>query len=111
MRNFYARSLLMIVFFAKVAETSGNPLTLRANWQAVEDEWTNKDLRNFDIYDDNRFRVIPNHYNKLPEATAWKMNQPGYMKSMPQKYLGKTCLLYTSPSPRDQRGSRMPSSA
>ena len=25
--------------------------------------------------------------------------------------LGITCLLYTSPSPRDQRGSRMPSSA
>ena len=25
--------------------------------------------------------------------------------------LGVTCLLYTSPSPRDQRGSRMPSSA
>ena len=25
--------------------------------------------------------------------------------------IGATCLLYTSPSPRDQRGSRMPSSA
>ena len=25
--------------------------------------------------------------------------------------VGYTCLLYTSPSPRDQRGSRMPSSA
>ena len=25
--------------------------------------------------------------------------------------LAKACLLYTSPSPRDQRGSRMPSSA
>ena len=25
--------------------------------------------------------------------------------------LAMTCLLYTSPSPRDQRGSRMPSSA
>ena len=25
--------------------------------------------------------------------------------------LGAFCLLYTSPSPRDQRGSRMPSSA
>ena len=25
--------------------------------------------------------------------------------------LNNTCLLYTSPSPRDQRGSRMPSSA
>ena len=28
-----------------------------------------------------------------------------------QIYLPYTCLLYTSPSPRDQRGSRMPSSA
>ena len=27
----------------------------------------------------------------------------------PEQYLA--CLLYTSPSPRDQRGSRMPSSA
>ena len=26
-------------------------------------------------------------------------------------HLGYICLLYTSPSPRDQRGSRMPSSA
>ena len=25
--------------------------------------------------------------------------------------VGKDCLIYTSPSPRDQRGSRMPSSA
>ena len=25
--------------------------------------------------------------------------------------MGEICLLYTSPSPRDQRGSRMPSSA
>ena len=28
-----------------------------------------------------------------------------------QRYPWQTCLLYTSPSPRDQRGSRMPSSA
>ena len=28
-----------------------------------------------------------------------------------QSSLMRTCLLYTSPSPRDQRGSRMPSSA
>ena len=27
------------------------------------------------------------------------------------KGMGESCLLYTSPSPRDQRGSRMPSSA
>ena len=33
----------------------------------------------------------------------------GYLNEHP--YFGATCLLYTSPSPRDQRGSRMPSSA
>ena len=31
--------------------------------------------------------------------------------SVTGKIMGKGCLLYTSPSPRDQRGSRMPSSA
>ena len=37
-----------------------------------------------------------------------------YMRMVDQSRInwqGKTCLLYTSPSPRDQRGSRMPSSA
>ena len=40
------------------------------------------------------------------------------VSNLPKWYLGHTeltevsgCLLYTSPSPRDQRGSRMPSSA
>ena len=32
-----------------------------------------------------------------------------FLSATPAKY--ETCLLYTSPSPRDQRGSRMPSSA
>ena len=32
-------------------------------------------------------------------------------ESMVHTFEFKTCLLYTSPSPRDQRGSRMPSSA
>ena len=32
-------------------------------------------------------------------------------KSLSEPWLLWICLLYTSPSPRDQRGSRMPSSA
>ena len=35
----------------------------------------------------------------------------GSFASMPVSIGSVTCLLYTSPSPRDQRGSRMPSSA
>ena len=33
------------------------------------------------------------------------------IKLAKQRGVGIGCLLYTSPSPRDQRGSRMPSSA
>ena len=40
-------------------------------------------------------------------ATGFQIRDDG----MPLPYIDNTCLLYTSPSPRDQRGSRMPSSA
>ena len=37
---------------------------------------------------------------------------PGFINlRLKDDALAKRCLLYTSPSPRDQRGSRMPSSA
>ena len=46
-------------------------------------------------------------------ATSGALNMPqtssGALNKLPLSI--KTCLLYTSPSPRDQRGSRMPSSA
>ena len=41
------------------------------------------------------------------QGTTGRGTFVGWLKS---KVTG-TCLLYTSPSPRDQRGSRMPSSA
>ena len=41
---------------------------------------------------------------------AQELNPQTIQVSLPAAYPG-TCLLYTSPSPRDQRGSRMPSSA
>ena len=49
----------------------------------------------------------------LTEAVIVAMAAPsGYQPVLPAASCGGTfCLLYTSPSPRDQRGSRMPSSA
>ena len=35
----------------------------------------------------------------------------GKLRAIPQSGSAKTCLLYTSPSPRDRQKSRMPSSA
>ena len=48
--------------------------------------------------------VALNYWKELKESSPFKAS--GF------KFLHvSTCLLYTSPSPRDQRGSRMPSSA
>ena len=46
---------------------------------------------------------LPVEDNSVPGATITGD------EGIPEQYI--SCLLYTSPSPRDQRGSRMPSSA
>ena len=48
----------------------------------------------------------------LPRAYQW-LDGSAYLNhvELVRKARGATCLLYTSPSPRDQRGTRMPSSA
>ena len=54
-----------------------------------------------------KLRIIPANF---PHQTVGSVA----VESMKQRLLERypdTCLLYTSPSPRDQRGSRMPSSA
>ena len=60
------------------------------------------------------FRARPDYLNKvLPEnetrVVSGKVEKFG--DSMQMTHPDHICLLYTSPSPRDQRGSRMPSSA
>ena len=45
------------------------------------------------------------------EAVIREMNIEPYKYADLVDYDPKTCLLYTSPSPRDRYGSRMPSSA
>ena len=50
------------------------------------------------------------HWSDAPSAAIWSATVA------PRRVIGDAtgcidCLLYTSPSPRDQRGSRMPSSA
>ena len=49
-----------------------------------------------------RYRAIVNCGKPVPDMTVEIRGENGQVKG---------CLLYTSPSPRDQRGSRMPSSA
>ena len=58
----------------------------------VQELKTVSDLNKHEELADSDYSVIADEFNSL-------------IRSL------NTCLLYTSPSPRDQRGSRMPSSA
>ena len=48
---------------------------------------------------------------KLHMTTGWPQRGGAMPTAYPSFDQAPSCLLYTSPSPRDQRGSRMPSSA
>ena len=48
---------------------------------------------------------------QMTDLLLKKLFDMGILKSTSSLVAVETCLLYTSPSPRDQRGSRMPSSA
>ena len=54
--------------------------------------------------------LLTNWYIRRSRRRFWKSGQD-QDKNEAYATLYTVCLLYTSPSPRDQRGSRMPSSA
>ena len=56
--------------------------------------------------------IMRSHSQVYSEKNAKKnKSKKGNYISITCDVYVKSCLLYTSPSPRDQRGSRMPSSA
>ena len=65
-RNFYARSFLMFYALAIYYERNGtiNPFT--PTKQLVRDEFTDKDIRNYQAYTDMTQPIIPAANNKIP---------------------------------------------
>ena len=49
--------------------------------------------------------------DKAMEKIKWSLDKMVTKEKISKEEADGICLLYTSPSPRDQRGSRMPSSA
>ena len=68
-------------------------------------------------YIDGKELRVPNKITLPMIVAGWIWSSIHYGNTGQGWYIGLmwslagTCLLYTSPSPRDQRGSRMPSSA
>ena len=68
--------------------------------------WTNRPVWPQGISSPEATKERPKHIS----AQDWELFI-GPAETVPYDPLYHPCLLYTSPSPRDQRGSRMPSSA
>ena len=72
-------------------------------------------MRFDELNEDNYILFAIKNYDNPQAATKEDffedMRRFKYIKRLLKKYHKGTCLLYTSPSPRDKRQSRMPSSA
>ena len=77
-----------------------NVMRLLRNWFFIQTAAINPEARGVNFKEEVMGRLI--------QFVA--AHEVGHTLGLPHN-MGSSCLLYTSPSPRDQRGSRMPSSA
>ena len=72
-----------------------------------DDYWLSRQNERWDRYQNAlaEFNLTLSKLSPSPKIAEAKNN---FARAIPEHL---ACLLYTSPSPRDQRGSRMPSSA
>ena len=71
------------------------------------DDWTNKSFDDVDT----AAKAKDDRWSGEDEPEQDEIPQPQTRQSLDSRSGAKSCLLYTSPSPRDGCGSRMPSSA
>ena len=75
-----------------------NPLT--ACYRVVKDEFTDKDIRNYQAYQDMTRYIIPHASNKMPEAKVWELNQPAYMREAPEAKISELTWMLAHPTPK-----------
>ena len=93
------------MFFQTIHEARRLHLEGKYRPTAVDKNLLKTDLGEFAEFDGQHVPLdCPMHEEKDVELNSPK-------KGGPKKYYVYVCLLYTSPSPRDKRQSRMPSSA
>jgi hypothetical protein len=61
-RNFYARAWIMLFFLGKINETF-----IRGFYLADQDEWKDKAIRNYGVYQTMKHNTAPSVDGKLPE--------------------------------------------
>ena len=106
---------------AQIASRGGLRVASRGRRLSLRDETDLKvvlhnkyEYINSDLFDLPQQQAMARIFDQAPDIqkpdTSWYHPVMDAKDSL-SRQKRNTCLLYTSPSPRDQRGSRMPSSA
>ena len=93
----YSRFIMRVPGFGSSANSYNSFIII-----ALLDDWKNRKKEQQIVLREAIGKIVT-----LPQALAFPISP----QSIRVSNYNKPCLLYTSPSPRDQRGSRMPSSA
>ena len=92
------------------AMTAAKTLTLTAQTKLTLNLLPYAYVRWFGVNEATRYSTVKTHYTAMNTALNQGGGKPNLSCNCPQGS-ANTCLLYTSPSPRDRTRSRMPSSA
>jgi hypothetical protein len=87
----------MFFALAMYAERNGTVNPFAPIHQVIRDEFTDKDIRNYQAYTDMTHPIIPHASNKIPEAKIWQLNQPAYMRECPQAKVSEITQILGGP--------------
>ena len=99
--HFFAVSVIIVLSVPQIGNSSVGATNLK-QWGEL--------ISSLDSYFIQHSDILA---KKKPAISGWQLSEPKLVKKAPTliKPDYQYCLLYTSPSPRDKRQSRMPSSA
>lgn len=90
----------MMLFAGAWAVRTGSFNPFNPTFHLKRDEFTDKDIRNYQAYQDMTGPIIPNANNKIAEAKLWQLNQPAYMREVPEAKVSEVGTLFTSHTPK-----------
>ena len=96
--------LFIFIFLSFTPSMSENP----TGFKAWKDSFKKTAIEN--NVSEETFDTVMANIKFLPNVIKYDRYQPEFYEDT-KTYISKSCLLYTSPSPRDLSTSRMPSSA
>jgi hypothetical protein len=88
----------MLMALAIYYERKGSLNIFAPHINVLEDEFTDKDIRNYQAYTDMNNPIIPASNNKIPESKIWQLNQPAYMRECPEAKIGELGFMVAPPA-------------